>query len=70
MKEPTLAPDAKSQLTGCWERLKAGGEGDNRVRDGWMASLTQWHEFVQSLGDSEGQKSEGLQSMGVAKSWT
>ena len=25
----------------CWERLKAGGEGDNRGRDGWMASLTQ-----------------------------
>ena len=23
-------------------RLKAGGEGDDRVRDGWMASLTQW----------------------------
>ena len=26
----------------CWERLKAGGEGDNRGWDGWMASLTQW----------------------------
>ena len=25
-----------------WERLKAGGEGDNRIRDGWKASLTQW----------------------------
>ena len=25
-----------------WERLKAGGEGDNRAWDGWMASLTQW----------------------------
>ena len=24
-----------------WERLKAGGEGDDRVWDGWMASLTQ-----------------------------
>ena len=24
------------------ERVKAGGEGDNRGRDGWMASLTQW----------------------------
>ena len=23
-----------------WERLKAGGEGDNRVWDGWMASPT------------------------------
>ena len=26
----------------CWERLKAGREGDDRVWDGWMASLTQW----------------------------
>ena len=26
----------------CWEKLKAGGEGDNRGWDGWMASLTQW----------------------------
>ena len=25
-----------------WERLKAGGEGDNRGWDGWIASLTQW----------------------------
>ena len=38
-------PDVKSQLTEkdwCWERLRAGGEGDSRGRDGWMASLTQW----------------------------
>ena len=26
----------------CWERLKAGGEGDERGWNGWMASLTQW----------------------------
>ena len=26
----------------CWGRLKAGGEGDDRGQDGWMASLTQW----------------------------
>ena len=26
----------------CWERLGAGGEGDNRGWDGWMASLTWW----------------------------
>ena len=26
----------------CWERLKAGGEGDNRGWHCWMASLTQW----------------------------
>ena len=32
-------PDAKKW---CWERLKAGGEGDDRGWDGWMASLTRW----------------------------
>ena len=26
----------------CWERLRAGGEGDDRGWDGWMASLIQW----------------------------
>ena len=26
----------------CWEELGAGGEGDNRGWDGWMASATQW----------------------------
>ena len=39
-------PDAKNQLIGnrpwCWERLKVGGEGDNRGIDGWMASPMQW----------------------------
>ena len=36
-------PDWKSWLIPwCWERLKAGGKGDNRGWDGWMASVTQW----------------------------
>ena len=26
----------------CWERLKVGGEEDDRRWDGWMASPTQW----------------------------
>ena len=26
----------------CWERLRAGGEGDDRGWDGWMASPTKW----------------------------
>ena len=26
----------------CWEGLGAGGEGDTRGWDGWMASLTRW----------------------------
>ena len=37
-------PDAKNWLilkrSWCWERLKAGEEGDDRGWDGWMASLT------------------------------
>ena len=26
----------------CWAKLKVGGEGDNRVWDGWMSSPTRW----------------------------
>ena len=26
----------------CWERLRAGGEGDHRGWDGWMTSPTRW----------------------------
>ena len=36
-------PDAKNwhwKRPWCWERLKAGGEGDDRGWDGWMTSLT------------------------------
>ena len=39
-------PDVKNWLIEkdpwCWERLKAGGEGDERGWDGWMASPTLW----------------------------
>ena len=38
-------PHVKSWLIGkdwCWEGLRAGGEGDDRGWDGWMASLTRW----------------------------
>ena len=45
-KTPILwPPDAKSWLIWspwCWERLRTGGEGDNRGWDGWMASQTRW----------------------------
>ena len=45
-KAPLLwPPHAKSWLIGkdwCWEGLGAGGEGDDRGWDGWMASLTWW----------------------------
>jgi len=39
----------------CWERLKAGGEGDDRGWDGWMAWLTYGHEFEQAPGIGDGQ---------------
>ena len=40
-------PDVKNWLDHwkrpwCWERLKVGGEGNDRGWDGWMASPTQW----------------------------
>ena len=39
-------PDMKNWLhwkrSWCWERLKAGGEGDDRGWGGWMASPTRW----------------------------
>ena len=39
----------------CWERLKAEVEGDDKGWNGWMSSLTRWHEFEQAPGDREGQ---------------
>ena len=33
-----------------WERLRAGGEGDDRGWDGWMASPHNGHEFGWTLG--------------------
>ena len=37
-------PDVANSLdkTWFWERLRVGGEGDDRGQDGWMASLTRW----------------------------
>ena len=44
----------------CWERLKVGGEGDNRGWDGWMADgINQLNEdeFGSTLGVGDGQGS-------------
>ena len=61
-------PDAKNCLIGkdwCWARLKAGGEGDDRGWDGWMASLTQWTWTWANSGRWWGTEKPGmLQSMG------
>ena len=40
----------------CWERLRAGGKGDNRGWDGWMVSPTQWTwvGWILTVGDGQG----------------
>ena len=49
----------------CWERLKAGEEGDDRGWDGWMASLTHWNWVWTSSGSWWWTGKPGmLQSMG------
>ena len=54
----------------CWERLKAGGEGDDREWDGWMASLSQWTWVWVSSGSWWWTGKPGvLQSM-PSESWT
>ena len=34
----------------CWERLRAGGEGDDRGWDGWMGSPMRWTQVWVSSG--------------------
>ena len=52
----------------CWGRLKAGGEGDDRGWDGWMASLTQWTWVYINFGCCWWTERPGvLQSMGSQK---
>ena len=52
----------------CWERLKAGGEGNNRGWDGWMASPTQWTWVWASFGSWWWTGKPGMrQSMGLQR---
>ena len=52
----------------CWERLRAGKEGDNRGWDGWMASRTQWTwVWVNSRSWWWTGKPGMLQSMGLQR---
>ena len=49
----------------CWERLKAGGEGDDRGWDGWISSPTWWTWVCVSSGGWWWTGKPGvLQSMG------
>ena len=55
----------------CWERLKVGGEGDDRGWDGWMASPTWWTwVWVNSRSWWWTGNPGMLQSMGLPKSQT
>ena len=52
---PILWPPDYEELTHwkrpwCWERLRAGGEGNDRGWDGWMASPTRWTRVWVSSG--------------------
>ena len=55
----------------CWERVKAGGEGNNRRWDGWMGSPT-WWTWVWASSRSWWQigKPWCAAVHGVTKSWT
>ena len=55
----------------CWERLKTGGEGDERGWDGWMASPTRW-TWVWASSGSWWQTREAWRAAvhGAAKSQT
>ena len=58
----------------CWEKLKAGGEGEDRGWDGWVASSTQWTWVWANSGSWWWTGKPGmLQSMGLQRvrhNWT
>jgi len=55
----------------CWERLRAGGEGDNRGWDDWIASPTWWAWVWASSGNWWWTGKPGMvRSLGVTKSQT
>ena len=55
----------------CWERLRAGGEGDDTGWDGWMVSPTQWTwAWVNSRSWWRTGRPGVLQSMGLQNSRT
>ena len=54
------------EKTQCWERLREGGEGEDRGWDGWMVSLTQWRWVWVNSGSWWWTRMPGfLQSIGL-----
>ena len=54
----------------CWERLKAGGEGDDKEWDGWMASPARWTRVWAGSGSwTNGQRSLACCSPWGCKEW-
>ena len=70
---PILWPPEGDSLKSpwCWKRLKAGGEGDDRGWDVWMASLAQWTwVWVSSWSWWWTGKPDVLRSMGLqSRTW-
>ena len=68
------SPGVKTWLIGkrpwCWERLKIGGEGNNRWWDGWMASPTQWTWVWVNSGSWQWNGRPGLLQFMGTQSWT
>ena len=67
-------PDVKNwhlKIHWCWEILTAGGEGDSRGWNGWMASPTQWTwVWVNSRSLVMDREVWHAAVYGFAKSWT
>ena len=57
LKEINTEYSLEGLMLWCWERLRAGREGDDRGWDGWLASPTQWTWVWIDRGVGDGQGS-------------